>query len=416
MLLLAISVLVLLALANYWLERRILYPPVVFCGVWAFDIAVVWLSGDLFFMLSEKTLAIFCGGALAFSLGSALASLAPLKTATPRVASRSSIGILRFLVVALVCTAPFMYLWMAEMASRFQAPNFFMAAYMAMLAAYEAGESSVLFNGVLTLSAIVAMIAFLEWDRFKKTAFLAVLIGIGMGILTGERAGVIGLIFILFAIDWMKNQRIRWKVLASMVILFLLIATVLSVLVGKAGADPNASVSENRAPIRDGLALYAVGGIVGFDRVVRQPNIIAHTWQINRFFHETANKFGAHFEVPIIHAAFVDVGPQLNGNVYTMYFAYIDLGLPGMMAVTAFIGIIVGISYRKGLQGSNIARLIYAYFFECMLLAPYSEKFFLELNFSLKILAVSWLVYELPRSWAAFTTSTRRAVVRLAQS
>jgi oligosaccharide repeat unit polymerase len=402
MTLLTILVLASMAVANCFVERRLLYPPIVFCSIWAADLALIGLSGDLFFPLSTESLIIFCCGGLAVSVGSALAIFFPLKTASRRETAETSSSIFKFFVAVVVCSAPFACIWIAQMASRFSAPNFFMAAYMAMIAAYEAGESSVLFGSLLTLSVIMAMIAFLERDRYQKAAFVAVVMGFMLSALTGQRAGVISLIFALVAIDWMKNRCMRWKSLSVMFVLLLAIFSILAVFVGKAGADPNASFSENVVPIAKGFALYAAGGIVGFDEVVRQPNIIPHNWQVSTFFLQTANKFGGHFEVPDLYANYLSVGPDLAGNVYTMYFAFFDLGYPLMMFFIMFIGFIVTLFYRKAIGGNRIAIVIYGFLFTALLLSPYDDNFFMGLNFSLKIFAVSWLVYNLPATWVRF--------------
>ena len=74
---------------------------------------------------------------------------------------------------------------------------------------------------------------------------------------------------------------------------------------------------------------------------MRQPNIVPHNWHIDRFFLETSNKLGARFEIPSLHAEYVELGPRYSSNVYTAYFAYIDFGLPLMMAIVSLIGFVL---------------------------------------------------------------------------
>ena len=53
----------------------------------------------------------------------------------------------------------------------------------------------------------------------------------------------------------------------------------------------------------------------------------------------TANKFGASFEVPSIHAQYTDISNDYNGNVYTIYFSYYpDYGLVGVCVVMIILG------------------------------------------------------------------------------
>jgi len=60
MILVAIAILSLMGFANYWLGRQFLYPPAVFCTVWAAELVLVRLAGNFFYPMTDETLAIFC--------------------------------------------------------------------------------------------------------------------------------------------------------------------------------------------------------------------------------------------------------------------------------------------------------------------------------------------------------------------
>ena len=63
--------LILFAALSYRIGGKALfYPPVVFCGIWAFDLSLLWACGDYFYPLITETLAIFVIGAAMFVLGS----------------------------------------------------------------------------------------------------------------------------------------------------------------------------------------------------------------------------------------------------------------------------------------------------------------------------------------------------------
>ncbi|HEY1937181.1 MAG TPA: O-antigen polymerase [Candidatus Angelobacter sp.] len=414
MVLLATIILALMALINYILGgKRLFYPPVVFCSVWAVDLAIIWLAGDFFYPLSNMALTIFCIGGLAFSVGSALALFLPIKAESQRITPGSN-RLITFLVIALACSSPFVYTTLMNMAASYNAPNFLMGAYMAMVAANAEGERLVLLSGILTLSVVVAMIAFLEYQTGKKRALLAIVIAFAFNIMTGGRSSVTGLIFALVYIDWFKNNRVRWRQMALLLSILVLIFCVMAVFVGKGGASADVSLSDNVRPVLEGVVLYAVGGIVGFDRVLRQPNVIPHSWQIDRFFLDTANKFGAHFYIPVIHADFVSVGPALSGNVYTMYFAYIDLGYVGMMVLVVLIGFILGLVHRKAIQGKKVAIIMASFFTNSLILSPYNENYSLALNTLIKIFILSWLVYNLPSRWRQLSGFLARINLHLA--
>jgi oligosaccharide repeat unit polymerase len=412
MVILATIILALMAAVNYRIGgRRLLYPPAVFCAVWAGTLFLVWLANTFFFTLSDKTLIIFCGGGLAFSAGSAFALFFPSRPVEVR---DSPNRVINLLLIVVACSAPFVVQWVLGLAAGFSSAPLLLAARMAMLESYEAGEASVLYGGFITLSLIVAMVCFLEGEHHKVRMYLALLIAFALNILAGGRAGIVGLIFAFICLDWLRHKRLHWKPLMGLALVFVFLFGAMAILLQKGEARADASLAENLAPVAEGFALYTGGGIVGFDQVVRQPNIIPHNWQINKFFLEAANKLGAHFDIPDLHAEFLEVGPNLSGNVYTMYFAYLDLGIGGMMLTTALVGFAVTFCFTRALQGSKLAMVLYSFFFGAILLSPFSENFFMGLNYSTKIFAVCWVVYNLPFRAAQFRVLLNRVVANSA--
>src|SRR6266567_2060654 len=123
MLFLAISILCLMAVANYRIgDKKLFYPPVVFCFVWAADLTLVWLAGNSFYPLSTATLFIFVFGALAFSLGACVALCRPQKTpARNRDPIKSSGRVLSLLVLVIVAGIPFFYRWITGLTSGYGA-------------------------------------------------------------------------------------------------------------------------------------------------------------------------------------------------------------------------------------------------------------------------------------------------------
>src|SRR5271157_666375 len=96
----AIAVLGSMTLANYWIGRRFLYPPVVFCTVWAADLVLVRLAGNFFYPLADETLAIFCLGAFAVSIGGGIALLVPIGAVNEQPMGKYSDRILNLLLLA----------------------------------------------------------------------------------------------------------------------------------------------------------------------------------------------------------------------------------------------------------------------------------------------------------------------------
>ena len=413
MLFLTILVLSLLAIVNYEFGKKaIFYPPIVLCSVWAADLILVWIAGDFFYPLSPETLFIFLCGCLAFSLGSWLTFFWPQGKSTEiHHLPKSSNQIVNILVLLIVAAIPLCYHWMTNFASGYGS-NLLLAARVALLdVTNEADAGSILFKNVASFSMMVAMIVFYENKHAKKRSFIAIVSAIAINLLTGSRAGIVLLIFALVCIDWIKNRRIRWQPLVALFVIFLLTFGLIAIYLQKGDARVDASLSENVVPIVQGFVLYAAGGLVAFDHVVRDPNIIPHNWHIDRFFLQTMNKLGGRFEVPSLHAQFVSVGPNSSfTNVYTFYFAYLDFGYIGMMGVVLALGFFITLCYRKAISGNQIGVLIYSTLFAGLLLSIFNESLFFNLNFLLKLSVVSWLAYSFPTEWAKFSRFTKKSV------
>ena len=186
-----IAVLGSMALANYWIGRRFLYPPVVFCFVWSADLLLVRLAGSFFFPIADDTLVVFCLGALAISVGSAIGLLIPQQTARQcRPASTKATDvILNCSLLIVVFSSPFVVLWIADLASNFDAATFLLAARMAMVDVYQSGDPSTsLYGNIVTLAIIVAMIAFLQNEGRKTRASIAIATAFFLNIAGGSKS------------------------------------------------------------------------------------------------------------------------------------------------------------------------------------------------------------------------------------
>ncbi len=412
MLLLTISSLALLGVVNYLAGRKqLLYPPVVFCSVWAADLLLVKLAGDFFYPVAPETLFIFLFGALAFSAGSWLALLYPTRSKPASEVPRSSNRILSFLLVIIIIGIPFCYRAMVDFSSGYGS-NYLSAIYVAQYEEINQTDARLkMLYQFDTFAIIIAMVAFFEAKRTRKRAIIAVCVGLVMSIMTGGRAGIAFLIMSLLCLDWFNVRRIRWRVLTLFAVIMVVLFGAIAMYVGKGDARPDASFVDNLAPVARGLVLYASGGMVAFDRVVREPNIIPHNWQVNHIVLQTLNKMGGHFEVPYLHAQFVTVGPStLQQNVYTFYFAYIDWGITGMMLLVVLVGFIVAMFYRKGIAGDRVSALVYSGLFFGTMMTPYNESFFLGLNMLAKVYAAAWLFYRFPAAYARLSQVARQAV------
>lgn len=414
MLLLTAAVLFLLAGLNYRLGGKSLFhPAVIFCLVWACGVFLIWIMGDFFYSMSPETLLIFMGGALAFSVGSAVVNLYPRMGHTRQLPSANN-RIINVSIVLIICGTPLAVRWMLQQIAQHPHSTFLGGAYLTMLdEKVQATLGYTLFGNLVIFSNMIALAAFCEREHHKKRWWLALFFALGLNLLTGGRSGIVTLIFALPFLDWLKTRRIRWKLLISLVLLLFILVSTVAIYLGKAEARADASLRENAVPVMHGLALYGVGASVAFDKVVRDPALRPHNLGIAVFFIRTLNKLGAGIELRDPATGFVDIGPNnLIINVYSIYYSYFELGYPAMIGLMILLGLVMTIYYKRALAGNPVSAIMYGAFVASLILSLYAEYFLGYLNYLLKLYVVVWIVYRFPRIWAAFSGFLKRTVER----
>lgn len=409
MLLFTIAAFIVLALCNYVISgAKLLYPPVVLCAVWAVDLFMVWCSVGFFYPLSDQALYFFLFGAVAFSLGAAVVSrYQPRPPAA--AASSASDKLVTWGVIALCALTPIFYYRLASAAGGYGAPTFLMSARMAMLDLAETGNDA-FFDIISSASILIGLLAFNEREISKRRAILAMVLAFLLNAMTGGRAGLVFLALGCICIDWIKTRRLRWK-LALPALLFFVVAFGAMAFFLHKGLSGDESVLESAAAAGKQVVLYSAGGPVGFGEVVKQPNTVTHNWQVDHFLLQIAKKFGADVDIPSQHSEFVTLGPGgLIGNVYTMYFGYMDWGIPGMMLLLFAAGLVITLVFRHALFNPRTPALVYTILFTQTVLSIFSENFYRGLGTTLRMFLFAWTIYSAPAWLTAFRRVMASAV------
>jgi len=395
-----------LAVASYWIGRKALfYPAVVFCGIWAFDMFLLWIAGDLFFPVRTETLEIFIAGAAMFSVGSWIASLRPVQPLRHFPVMQEKVNkIITVLVWGIVVLFPFYLRWLFGLVNeQGGAVSFLLATQMGVS---EVAHHSLLFTifGTLTeVAGIVAALSFFERKGHHWRATLAILLALMMGITNGK-TGPVGISLAMICLDWMQNRRIRWKLLAGMG----LIATVAVVAIefyvhvgGGTSATAGNSAGENSAAVGRQIIEYASGPMVAFDQVVRDPKVVPPGWPFYITFLRLGNRLGADVRIPD-KAEFVSINKDnAQHNVYTIYWAYQDLGYAGTLLVLAVDGFVLTLIFQRALAGGRVAVFIYSSLVYGIVFSPFAEYFFTTVYFIFKLSVLCWLVYYFPARWTS---------------
>lgn len=394
---------------NRWIGKSVLYPPVMFSLVWAFSLLLVYQAGRAFFPISADTLLFYLWGACAFTLGGVLGLGISILRAAPGSAQNSMMSASRreavrrtldALTVLLLAVFPFYLKRILDLAAETSIADFWMAVHFRLTNySIEEGARTVsLLDNCAVLSLVVAMVTCREDDGTRARRLRTILtaaIAITYTLLRGERAASIMLVLSLLAIGWTKGRGIKWKPLLVATSVFLVIFFLIAVLLEKGYVERKVTLRENLPALVQQLEWYGAGGLVAFDQVFHDPNKIPPVWGIDRVFRQAANKLGANFQIPSLHAEFVDVGPEIYTNVYTCYFSYFPpFGILGTTFILMFLGGIASYVYKLAAHGDPLAQIVFGVLFAQIALSAFSDEFFLGLNFMAKTLLLTYLLYK----------------------
>jgi oligosaccharide repeat unit polymerase len=427
---LVITVLLMAGLAavNYRVSRSVLYPPALLASTWTILLALVLVAGDMYYPISSPTMIVYLAGVAAFSVGAffSMHFFSQALAVAPRVVRRPSGLILTGGLILLVAVLPLYWNHIQDLAAASSSEDFWRSVRMESI--LEGDDWSIktfltlVWEGCSVLAVLLAVTAVAENDgsRFSRIRmFLLIAIAALYGMMAGASSGAVSLVLGLIGVDAIRHRGLRTRTIVVCLTVALVSFAVVATVLSKGSIESSASISENVSGTVELVGVYVLGGVVAFDSVVQYPASITPVWSMWRVFQLTANKFGASFDVPSIHAEYTDISDDYNGNVYTMYFSYYpDYGLAGVCVIMVILGALLTAIYQKAIHGNPRAVVLYAFVFSGMVLSGFSESFFLGANFWFKAILYTMLVYRfLPTSLASKDVLENAAVspIRYAQ-
>lgn len=398
-----------------WLNRRIggslLYPAAAFSAIWGICFALLWLSGPIFFRITDDTLVFYACGAIAFSAGGFCSTCFSSRSEQPILYARLTMQhesdrvniFVNYILMGLAIGVPFYWKHVVDVASQSIVPDFWVALRTQMIAAGEDTTGQFrLMDNLVVLSLIVALIAYYNYDGKSRASALrawgAVILAFVYTLMTASRSSSIALVLSLVALDWMKHGRLSRRMMVVLSMLFLFAFSVLSVLLQKGEARKDASFVENVPALADGFLWYSLGGIVAFDQIYQQPTVVPAVQNIDRPVLMALNKFGERYSIPSEHAEYVPIGPQKDMNIFTFYYSYLpEFGVVGSLFIVFLLGSGVTLLYRIACSGNAVATIVYSVIFAGILLSVYAEELILNSNFMFKSMLVTFLLFRLAR-------------------
>jgi oligosaccharide repeat unit polymerase len=262
-------------------------------------------------------------------------------------------------------------------------------------------------DNLVPLSLFVALLMVFEGSgtregRFRRGA--ALVVALIYQVLTATRGSVVGFALMVGGIYLLKAKLAKLHHLVAVGSAALVLSMVLAFPLLKSGMEADESFLVNSARLTDDLVVYASGGLVAFGRVVSDPATIPPTRPVWAYFAFLLQKAGLTIATPALHASFVSIGPAHITNVYTMYFPYYcDFGYVGVLLFPVIFGCLATVCWGLARRGNPFGAVVFAGLIRAVVLSPYSEQLFLQLDWFIKNLLFTCVVYGVP--FVLFTKS-----------
>lgn len=408
MTLLALScvALAVLALIAYLIDRSFMAPAVVFSVIWFVALGIVWLAGDFFYPISTKTLGIYVLGAICFAIGS-FARVRPMQKVDPprQERLRKARSLLLGALILLIVLSPVFILELLRLAGSAPGDNLWLSIRNALIqidATPGGGPFSLAMNlpEIATGVAFVAVCLRIRGGCSLLLETVAICVAFLYQILTAARYGVFLLmlcIIILRAMAPGASWRRMTRTIMPFALAFAVLFFVNQITLAKGVDKTYNTLANNIDLVGHELVVHAVGGLVGFDQVVANPEVIVANNDITVFFVHTINKLGGHLQEfsrnsdPLLVAS-----PIYFTNVYTIYFCFWPhYGMAGTMVLMCFLGWFAKWCYLKSRSGHDVCAILYALTINGLVMSVMADEFFLTLNGWLKfailgVLAFGW--------------------------
>jgi oligosaccharide repeat unit polymerase len=405
MLILSFLSLGVLSLVNLKISRSVAYPPFILAAIWMATLLFLWFLGDMFYPITTTTLLYFLGGVVAFSAGGLLALMPNLGTygraqrLTPPADRAIVHRVLDVALVAALACLPIYFHFMKGMAfyAKRNTSDLQQIRKGLMTAMNAPGGAGLRIEPLLLPTfTVFALLAFFEYDggdhrRWRTYLFIAA--GLGYALFSSGRSEVLLMLIGLVAVVWIRLKPPQLRLLGVCAIAFLCLFAVNQVILGKTNTKANASFRENLPAVMTGFASYAIGGVVGFDYVLRNPGVIENGWKPDRVLSSVLNKFGAHVKEPSRDLAYVGIGNGFVTNVYSTFFAFVDYGFFGMAFWMLSLGAANTLAYRCALRGSPFGMIFFAEGLYGTVVSIFAEEWISRFSYLLKGTVIIVLVY-----------------------
>ncbi|MFY8126992.1 MAG: O-antigen polymerase, partial [Chitinophagaceae bacterium] len=381
----------LILLINYFISKNVFFPPTLYSLIWStvmFSyVAFLAINTESNFIVDIKTLLVFLCGQILFSISGIVVFV---NTKIPEHVLikgdyKFKYPIDTWLTLFLLLMFPFYLKEIIKIAESSRYAN--INLYLALRHEYvNNGINLGVLDYLNTISVFTFALYQYKHNFFEKRIgkkyyqiaikYLLYLITFSYAFLSTGRTYFLLLLSIYFAIKVLSRNMKKYYFVIGAIIFFMLF--IVNAFILNKGADVNDSFEDNILSLVENLSIYFLGGVYGFNHVIKSNITFDYGENVFRFFIALAKAFGIVNSKPK-ELVMPFITNPIDSNVYTIYYNYFkDFGYFGLL-FNLIWGYLHTIFYFKAkLRGNFINVYIYA-----LLVYPLVMSFFQDQYMSL---------------------------------
>lgn len=396
----------LLGVSSYVFSgKSAFHPAVIFCSFWFIDLCFLVAVGDFFYPVHTKSLLIEILGAASFCVGSFLASRIKQRPKKPSLRADKLITLGTWLVILSIPL--YIKVLMGLVADRGVGATFLMSVRQTTIEIQGTGLISNFYGLVISLSTVIAMIAFRARKGHRFRCYVAVLSAFMICFLTATKGGPVFLILGLLFIHWLETRKLNLKALTVVALVFIGVTVAIEFYVHINGD----SITESLVPVARNAAIYVSGPIVIFDQIAENPKIVPLYNSPYDALRRMSNKFfGTKLTVSPGIPEFVSLGQFApEGNTYTFYGGWFDFGAVEAILAVGFCGFLTTLVFSRAAQGGATSAILYAVLVPFICFMPYTD-YLTSIYVNGFTALTAWMIYYFPDRYSRFRQAIHVAV------
>lgn len=401
-----------LTLCNFTIAKcDFMHPSVLFCGVnWVYSIVCLVITNEYGIVMQSKTVIILISGMLCFTLFNCLSkhTIIRIRTVknnsiTPIVFYKIHIYWIILFVLFEIIVAVFMIKYARDVSRAFYGSA---GGFSEVLGRYNQiiktrGEelsalgvhASIIYTlgwplciAVNTLFSAVAINNYIISKKIPFSLIFPYFIMIIMSFLNASRSTAFRFLTQLIVEYFIIHRWHKGSTRKGNIRLFVKILAIGGIAIVILAYSINFIGRGTSIPIFEYVTAYVGGPFVNLDLAI-DNDISTSTIFGQETFHHLYSFIGGRLHIPELiynlHIPYISVKGHYLGNVYTMYYMFIeDFGYWGILPLTSIIAIYYNYSYNRLINIKtrksclSLRLLIYGYLFNDLLMLTFSNRFY----------------------------------------